>query len=213
MTATCPQCDAPISATRMYAAADVVACPQCDEVIPLSWLMGPDEELLEFVINDPPAGAWFHDDVGHWRIGATTRHLGGFFLVPFTWLFATLTLNNVYGGQFANGEFDPISSLIGVPFLLATLVMGSQAAMTVLGRVDVLVTDTAGKAFVGVGPIGWTRRFDWSEITRIEEDYYSAKGGRVISLVGKVRLKFGSMLTDERRYYLLEGLRSLHERS
>jgi hypothetical protein len=89
--------------------------------------------------------------------------------------------------------------------------------MTVVGRIDVIVTDTAGRLFIGIGPFGWTRRFDWSEVTRIEEDVlgyqYSGSNGQVISLVGKTRLKFGSMMSEARRYFVLQGLRVLRHRA
>ncbi|WP_430452192.1 hypothetical protein [Rhodopirellula europaea] len=54
-------------------------------------------------------------------------------------------------------------------------------------------------------------------MTKIDEDVlgyeYSGSNGQVISLVGKTRLKFGSMMSEARRYYLLQGLRVLRERS
>ncbi len=89
--------------------------------------------------------------------------------------------------------------------------------MTVCGRIELIVAGSTGKLFAGVGPLGWTRRFNWSEVTKIDEDVlgyeYSGSNGQVISLVGKTRLKFGSMMSEARRYYLLQGLRVLRERS
>jgi hypothetical protein len=127
------------------------------------------------------------------------------------------SLGGIYGTQVAKGEFDLGMSLFGIPFVLGTLLFGGIAVMTVCGRIDVIVEDTAGRLFTGVGPFGWTRRFDWSEVTRIEEDVlgyqYSGSNGQVISLVGKTRLKFGSMMSEARRYFLLQGLRVLRQRA
>ncbi|MDM4014981.1 hypothetical protein [Roseiconus lacunae] len=89
--------------------------------------------------------------------------------------------------------------------------------MTVCGRVDLIVVGSAAKLFIGVGLLGWTREFDWSEVTKIDEDVlgyeYSGSSGQVISLVGRTRLIFDSMTTEARRYYLLQGLLLLHQRS
>lgn len=170
-----------------------------------------------FDINDPPKGAWFYDDFCGWRIGASTRSPAAFFLIPFMCGWSGFSLGIIYGTQIAKGEFDFVISLFGIPFILGTLLLGGIAVMTVCGRIDVIVEDTSGRLFIGVGPFGWTRRFDWSEITWIEEDvlgyYYSGSHGQVISLVGNTRLKFGSMMSEKRRYFLLQGLRILRQRA
>ncbi|MCA8989543.1 MAG: hypothetical protein KDA78_17985 [Planctomycetaceae bacterium] len=201
----------------MNVATDVAVCPSCDEVFPLSLVVGTQEISAEFDINDPPGGAWFQEDFQEWRIGASTRSPAAFFLVPFMCVWSGFSLGGIYGTQIAKGEFDLGMSLFGIPFILGTLLFGGIAVMTVFGRVDVIVADTVGRVFTGVGPLGWTRRFDWSQVTWIEEDNpdyeYSGNSGRVISLVGKTRLKFASMMSDARRYYLLQGLRELHKRT
>lgn len=201
----------------MNVATDVAACPNCSEVFPLSSIVATSEVSPEFDINDPPAGAWYQDDFQGWRIGASTRSPMAFFLVPFMCVWSGFSLGGIYGTQIAKGEFDLGTSLFGIPFVLGTLLFGGLAVMTVCGRVDLIVAGSTGKLFTGVGPLGWTRRFHWSEVTKIDEDVlgyeYSGSNGQVISLVGKTRLKFGSMMSEARRYYLLQGLRVLHQQS
>lgn len=217
MKAICPKCNALIPASQMNVAADVAACPKCGEVFALSAIVATQDVSPEFDINDPPKGAWFYDDFHGWRIGASTRSPAAFFLVPFMCVWSGFSLGGIYGTQIANGEFNLGMSLFGIPFVLGTLLFGGIAVMTVCGRIDVIVADTAGQLFTGVGPFGWTRRFDWSEVTRIEEDVlgyqYSGSNGQVISLVGKTRLKFGSMMSEARRYFLVQGLRVLRQRA
>jgi hypothetical protein len=121
------------------------------------------------------------------------------------------SLGGIYGSQIASGEFNPMMSLFGIPFVLGTLLFGSIAVMSVCGRVIVAVDRDEGRIFTGVGPCGWTRRFDWRSVTAIEEDYttYSSRNNRgpSIALVGPTRLKFGSMLADTRREFVLRALR------
>jgi hypothetical protein len=215
MKANCPKCHALIPATQMNVATDVAACPACGEVFVLSTIVATQDVSSEFDINDPPPGAWFSDDLSGWRIGASTRSPAAFFLVPFMCVWSGFTLGGFYGTQIVKGEFDLGMSLFGIPFVLGTLLFGGLAVMTVFGRVDVIVTDTVGRLFTGIGPLGWTRRFDWSEVTRIEEVVlyqYSGSNGQVISLVGKTRLKFGGMMSEVRRHFVLQGLRVLRHR-
>lgn len=214
MKVTCTTCEALIPATQINVATDVAVCPQCDEVFVLSSLVLTQDVPPDFDLDNPPAGAWYINDFQGWRIGATTRTYNAFFLVPFMCVWSGLSLGGIYGTQIVKGEFDLGMSLFGIPFVLGTLVFGTIALMSAIGRVEISVQDKAGRIFTGIGPFGWTRRFDWSEVTRIEEDVlsyeYSGSNGRVIALIGKSRLKCASMMTDPRRYFLLHGLRTLH---
>jgi hypothetical protein len=218
MEASCPKCHALIPAAQVDVATDVAGCPTCGEVFALSSIVATQDVSPEFDINDPPAGAWFYDDFRGWRIGASTRSPAAFILLAFWCVGLGVVVDRLYGRQIATGEFNLAASLFGIPFVLGTLLCGGLTAMRVFGRIDVLVTETAGRVFTGVGPFGWTRRFDWSNVTRIEEqvlgyDYPGNGDGQVISLVGKKRLKFGSMMSDLRRHFVLQGLRVLRQRA
>jgi hypothetical protein len=170
--------------------------------------------LDDFDINAPPRGAWFDPTVTGWTLGATTRSPMAFFLVPFMCVWSGGSLGGIYGSQIFTGEFNLLLSLFGIPFLLGTVLLGSLAVMTVCGKVNVQVDHNDGTVFTGVGPIGWTRRFEWSSITAVEETQMAyqqtGSGGLVIVLISdQSRVKFGSMLSEPRRYYLLQGLRRL----
>ena len=219
MKPTCPKCNVIIPPSQINVATDVAACPQCNEAFALSQLVAEtvQDAPETFDITNPPHGAWFAEGIREWRIGASTRSYMAWILVPFMCVWSGGSMGGIYGSQIMHGKFDIMMSLFGIPFLIGTLFLGSAAIMSLFGRVDVSVVDNQGTVFVGVGPFGWTRRFDWSEITRIEEDLSSnasANNNRVvISLVGKTRLKFGSMLNESRRYYILQGLKLLHQRA
>ncbi len=217
MKVNCPKCETLIPAPQMNVAVDVAACPTCSEVFSLSSLVMTQEVPAEFDIHDPPSGAWFDEDFRGWRIGASTRSPAAFFLVPFMCVWSGFSLGGIYGTQIAKGEFNLGMSLFGIPFVLGTILFGAFAVMTVCGRVDVMVDDSDGRLFAGVGPFGWTRRFDWSKVTKIEDDLVryddSSNSGHVISIVGQTRLKLGGIVNEERQYYLLQGLRVLRQRA
>ena len=212
MKITCPKCRLLIPASRLNVGTDVAVCEQCNEAFSISALVAAGRVPDTFDVHEPPRGAWFEDAGTGWRIGATTRSVGAFVYVPFMCVWSGFSLGGIYGSQIVNGEFDLVLSLFGIPFVIGSLMLGSLALMAVCGKVVVTTENDDGRVFEGVGPIGWTRRFRWESISGVEEDYFGYRNSGnpsmgVISLVGKTRLKFGSMLSEPRRYYLLQCLR------
>lgn len=214
MKISCPACQRLLPASQLNVAANVAVCPNCNEAFAISDVIGSDRGDRDFDIRQSPPGSWFEDTDSGWRITASTRSALAFFLVPFMCAWSGLSIGVLYGSQIAVGEFNLLLSLFGIPFALGTLLLASMVAMSICGKIVVSTDGNDGEVFAGVGPFGWTRRFDWASIHAIEEDFlgYSAVGshhGRVISLVGQSRLKFGSMLNDARRFYVLQVLRKL----
>lgn len=195
-------------------ATDVAVCSHCNEAFTLSALIDGGLDSEDFDLSTAPNGAWFSESFDGWTLGATTRSPMAFFLVPFMCVWSGGSLGGIYGAQIVSGKFNLGLSLFGIPFLFGTLLFGSLAVMTVCGRTMVTVdNNNSGRVFTGVGPFGWTRLFDWSSITRIEEEYVSGRHSRgrnmVIVLTGATRLKFGSLLSESRRYFVLRALRKL----
>lgn len=124
----------------------------------------------------------------------------------------------IYGHQIVTGHFDLGNSLFGIPFVLGTLLFGAQAAMSAFGHVSIARNGDEGSIFEGVGPLGWVRRFRWSELESVREgraSYGSGRGGQnylliVLNFKSNVRptLRFGAMLSEERRWFLMWVVRS-----
>lgn len=211
MKLICSECDRPIPSANINVAADVAVCPACDEAFTISELLARGGDVDDFDPHDPPKGAWFEDTGLDWEVGATTRSWFALFIVPFTCVWSGGSMAGIYGTQFWEGKFDLTRSLFGIPFAIGTLFLVSLAAMTICGKFKIAVQGHEGRVFTGVGPIGWTRRFDWSQIKAIEEDYMShqqaGSSGRLISLVGQARLNCASMVSDSRRYFIMQVLR------
>ena len=165
MKITCPKCQQPIDAGQINVAADVAFCSRCAEAFALSALVATGE-ADDGELGEPPRGCWFRSDFDQWEVGATTRSYFAWFLVPFMCVWSGGSLGGIYGRQIAKGEFDPVMSLFGIPFVLGTIFFGSIALMTVCGKSTLNVRDDRGETFLGIGPIGWRRRFEWSQITQ-----------------------------------------------
>lgn len=227
MKLKCPNCDVYLSTRQMNVDNDLAICHDCNEAFKISRLLDPEpeREVYEnagwvssasdsFNINDPPGGVSYDNNGMGWRIAATTRSWSAFFLVPFMCIWSGFSLGGIYGSQIAEGKFDPFLSLFGIPFVLGTLLFGSFAVLSVIGRI-VIRTDEmdhdAGSIFLGVGPIGWTRRFRWSEVRRIDETVGSGKNRstRITLFRDSSDINFGDMLSEKRRRYILHAMRQL----
>lgn len=227
MKLKCPNCDIYLPARQMNVEADVAVCRECDEAFKISTLLGTEPVTIRnagwvtdapdsFDIHQPPSGASYENNGMGWRIKSTTRNAAAFFLVPFMCVWSGFSLGGIYGTQIANGKFELMQSLFGIPFVLGTLLFGSFALLSVAGRTVIRSDEMdhdAGSIFLGVGPIGWTTRFRWSDVLRIEEGYASGNNGNNSKQLTLVRdqgdIHFGSMLSEQRRRYVLHALRQL----
>ena len=206
MELKCPNCANLFATDPVTVETDIVFCPDCKEVYKISELMACEPEVIEFGIANAPHGAWFRKNFDGWTLGSTLRSGGAFLLIPFMCAWSWYTLK-VYGIQIAEGKFNLGLSLIGLPFLAVNVVLVALTLMAFFGKVTVSVERDAGRVFTGVGSIGWTRRFAWSEIHAIEDR--DTGSTFAVVLVGNDRLKFRIAPDEKSREYVVQTLRSL----
>jgi hypothetical protein len=210
----CPKCGHELSASEINVKADTALCAACGTALRFSDIVGS----CGFMGMDPakpPKGASFQAGAGGFTVQANTRSSEALFLVPFMCVWSGFSLSGIYGTQIRKGVFDLWSSLFGLPFLLGTFMFGGLAIMKSCGRVVVVKDNDEGAVFQGVGSIGWTRRFRWSDVESIREsETGDGRSGprKLISLnfrsVDRDCLKFGTLLSAERRWYIISVLRS-----
>ncbi len=212
MKIQCPQCGKVIPAENVNIATDMALCGACNEAFKVSECADLDA-VNEDVLADPPSGAWYRGEFGGFSVGASTRSPIAFLMVPFMCVWSSVSLGVIYGSQIVSGKFSLMFSLFGIPFLLMGILFWTFTLMAICGKVVVTVQDTDGTVFAGIGPIGWRRRFDWSEVKVIREEasimHYPGGYMRGIIFEGKGRLKFGTSLNEKRRYFMLSALKYL----
>lgn len=146
---------------------------------------------------------------------ATTRSLTAVSLVPFTCVWAGISVGNIYGRQILHGKFNPTDSFMGLLFLLGSVVLVGWCAMSIGGVVRVTRQGDELDVFTGVGPLGWRRRYRWSDIRIVREVATAAMGrwgsgqGGSVALEGRTRVAFGALLTEERRYFILRVMQKM----
>jgi hypothetical protein len=86
------------------------------------------------------------------------------------------------------------------------------------GRTEVRIRNAEGVVFVGIGTLGYRRRFDASAVkdVRLDDKQWSDSDGRrqrksyiiIETREGKL-VKFGSLLTEERRKFVAGAVRKV----
>ncbi|MDI1314727.1 hypothetical protein [Prosthecobacter sp.] len=201
--ADCPRCHSSIPMEDISVSTDIALCRRCEERWNYSNLLTRKDSVA--VVAQAPGGAWHTPAINGFEVGASTRSPLAFFLVPFMCVWSGFSLNGIYGSQIVSGKFNLGTSLFGIPFVLGTLLLGSAALMAVCGKVVVTVRGREGRVFTGVGPLGRTRRFDWSQVSAITEDWnYSRRGQgtQYIAITAERKIKIYALNTDRHRYML-----------
>jgi len=220
MEVLCPSCRSRIAPDDINVSTDVALCRSCGNTFRLSEIIGAAPST-SIDLHSPPSGAWYTPMADGFTAGATTRTWLALFIIPFTCVWSGGSMLGIYGTQIMSGKYSLASSIFGVPFLLGTIVLVSWCTMCVAGEVTVTVHSGQLTIFTGVGSIGWRRTCVLSDFSTVREGYSGLGGwnwnrqqGPSIRLEGKRAVAFGSMLSTDRRYFLLKVLQaSLREAS
>lgn len=101
-----------------------------------------------------------------------------------------------------------------IPFVAIGLGVLGAALVAMAGRVEVRLRGPDGAVFTGIGPIGWRRRFDAASVKAVKFVESSVEtNGKRQKLIGieteHKTVKFGSVLTDQRRAWLAGALKTV----
>jgi len=208
----CINCGAHVPASQINIKTDLAHCLACNTVFKVSEVVTTVDSLFD--VKNNPKGTWYERvSSQELKIGASTRSPFAFFLVPFMLIWSSASLGGIYGTQITSGEFDLFISLFGIPFLIGTIIFGAIAVMTVAGKVEITMDKQGGRIFTGVGTVGMTKKFQWNEISQIQEIGNTAFGQRgrntKISLEGSKRVTFGMFLKESRRFYVMNALKQI----
>jgi hypothetical protein len=234
-TPICSKCRQVIPSDDINVAQDVAYCRQCNISYRLSDLTSGNDASAYVDLNRPPAGAWYRSDGGGTVIGATNRSLGAaFFMVIFAlgWnsivsmfvVFAIAgTLHILHipapawfpapkmnGGDMGTGSVL-FMWLFLTPFIAVGLMVLSIALSSLFGRTEVKIENTRGTLFTGVGPVGWKRQFDTTQVKNVRiSESYNRNGNNTAAILLETRegkqFKLGSLLSNERRQFVLGAM-------
>jgi hypothetical protein len=246
---TCGKCAAGIAPADVNIAADTAYCRACGSLSrPSVMLADGDAGIDPRAADDVPPGCRVVEGRGYGTtLRSTSRSLGtavGLLFVTLFWngivsvfvsfaVAGTLRLAGVRlpswfpapDAHKGNGFGTTVGAMTFLwlsltPFILIGSAMAIALAVSLLGHVSVRVGPDGGRAFTGIGPIGWPRRFDPAavESVTVGKTAWQTNGQNQPTIVIARRpggpLRFGSMLRDDRRAWLVAAMRrALAERA
>ncbi|WP_168188298.1 hypothetical protein [Hahella sp. CCB-MM4] len=205
MEVICVSCKQKIKTENINVTKDTAYCSSCENLTSLSALL-ESTPSKSFDPLYPVHGTSVEDRGNSWTVGGSHRSWMALFFVPFTLVWAGGSLSGIYGSQLVSGKFDPVLSIFGLPFLFGSIVLITLCLMSLFGRTLVSVENGKALVFIGIGSIGWYRRFDWRTIDRVTEN--SSGQYKYISLEGSKRLNLGWGLSSKKQYYIANYLRA-----
>lgn len=176
-TYSCPKCGHDVPLKDINVSKDILLCASCGEVSLFSDVVGTieadaeDDQARALLSGPPPKHLKVENDPADpsGRLVLTHRKISAaaVFLVPFTAVWSGMSMYVIYVRQIIEGKFELQASLFGLPFLLGTIVLVSVCLFLLFGRRVLTLARGEGTYFVGVGPVGKTRRFSYDRNTRV----------------------------------------------
>jgi hypothetical protein len=230
MQPTCPKCGAAIESNAVNASTDIAHCKACNTIHKLSELT-VELEFTEALADGPPPGARSRETIDGWEVACSMRSIPGAIGLGFATIFwnsivsvflvivISRLLNLPPGSQMKEeGTGQPMSiamawfmMLFLTPFILVGAGLICGFLCMVLGRTVVRKSVDRGSVWIGIGFLGWSRRFDPSWVTSVTVEHKpggsESKPTDSIVIHWKHKLKFGSSLSDERRTWMAAELR------
>ena len=162
----CPDCGLPIEVADLAPAQGVAVCRFCQKPHPLQACQAavPYEQRNILPEQAVPKGVQLEETMDGFRLSLSTRSCIAFFLVPFTLVWAGGSLGGIYGTQIAQGKFNWMMSLFGIPFLIGSVALIGLTIMTVAGRT--VVELAGGKFSIRTGALGVyrTKSAAWHDV-------------------------------------------------
>jgi len=207
----CRHCGAVVATDDINVATDLALCRACGRSMPYSSIAAT-QGLPEVDLSAPPKGLRIeHNLVSGLAMTWHRRNPAVFFLVPFTALWSGLSLYGIYGRQIADGEFDPTVSLMGLPFVIGTLVLAGVILFMLFGLHRVRLDRGALETFSGVGGLGRRRRIPFGPGSNVRLMDSQIKVNRILQhliavTTGDESLRFGAALPHDVRLFIAAAL-------
>ncbi len=207
----CPYCRANIALEDVNVATDIALCRACGKTSSFALISGTSE-VSSTALLQTPRHIQIRKDFQRDTI-ITYRKTSALllFLIPFTALWSGGSMWGIYGSQIRSGQFDLGRSLFGLPFLFGTLVLLALITFLLLGKWVITLHKNEGSVFLGVGPFGWNRRFNFDTDSIISLRSSTVKLNNVPQQAihiqnGSTEFSFGSTLTQDAKQYIAATL-------
>jgi hypothetical protein len=157
---------------------------------------------LEFVIDNPPDGAWIRRTDNNLVIGATAKSILNAIL--FSTSAVAFSIIALLGLRFIFEDKGVLTGILVLGLCVLAGLLIFCALLAINGRVEIVLNHSQGMIFTGIGRLGITKKFLLDSITSVEIASYSTSDGvtTYLELRGEKTIRMGSFLTGERMEYL-----------
>jgi hypothetical protein len=231
----CPSCDAPLATSDINIAEGVALCPDCGKLSRLSDVIEYEMPSDE-VVNDPPSGCSLHNDIDATVIRVSLRSFSGFLGALFfclfwngiTGVFVLIALAGLYTNLvgplpawFPAPDFDDGMGLgmtlflcvFLTPFVTIGLMMLGVVLMCMMGSLVIRIGRDLATVKTGIGPVGWTRRFNPRQFRSIKSGQtkwqQNGEHKQLIEIEAYRTVRFASGLSEAKRDWIIAVLRRL----
>lgn len=207
----CPACSVELLEENINIQTDVARCHACKNVFKISEQVGKYVPP-SFDITKPPEGVMVNQGTHSLELNTSLRSFAGCFLVPFSIVWGGLSLGGIYGTQIVTGEWDIITTLFGIPFVLVSFFLFGLALLSVFGRTSITLDSNGGTVFTGIGNTGYRRSFLWNDVQDIfVKTTYSSKGypNKALVIQAKKKVTMGSGLKEDKLTYFFNAVYSI----
>lgn len=228
-TNLCPLCGEELPIESINITEGVALCPSCGKLSRLADVAGRKRPMAELIAR-PPKGCSIYERGQDVIMRVSLRSLGGFLAALFISLFwngivSVFVLIAVAGlytnlvGPLPNWFPAPQNNnqamglgesiflcIFLIPFVTVGSVMIGVTLMNLSGKVEVWLADREASVGTGVGLLVWRSRFDPTAVRGVtvgnSTSQSNGKTSPVIVIEADRTIKFGSMLSDDRREWL-----------
>jgi hypothetical protein len=215
MKLICSKCGADVPLKDVDVASERACCPNCGNFWDCrEWIQSHFKG--EDKLTHPPAGVTYHKTPQGFAVAASARSGRWIFWIPFALIATRIMYVFVYALFFAKpSPGRPVDAwnlnlfrLFLTPFLLGTLAAWFAALMSICGKVVFSVEGDSATIFRGIGFLGWRRRLNWSDVTRVRLGKMYAKNStrEQIVLEGHHPITFARGVSHERLLFLMTAL-------
>ena len=231
----CPSCETLLPSESINITEGVALCPSCGKLARLSDVIDYERPSKE-IVNNPPPGCTLTNDIHSTLIRISLRSFGGFLGALFvclfwngiTSIFVLIALAGLYTNlvgplpaSFPAPQMDDnmelgmtlFLCLFLTPFVLIGLGMLGAVLLSMMGSIVVRIGRDWATVKTGVGPIGYTRRFDPRQVRSITTGQTKWKSNDetkpLIEIKADRTVRFAAGLEEAKRDWLVAVLRRL----
>ncbi len=211
MKLVCPACKSEIPIEDVDFGNESAFCYHCQQDFDCgTWIS--EAYVVPENLQHPPGGAGFEATADGFKVSVSTRSFRWLFFLPAALFWSFLLLFFSYGFLHAPPGTRWLLFLFLTPFYLAGLFLWGITLMALGGRIVVKVTGDTGTILKGVGPIGWKRHFNASQVRKIRiSTIYSAKTGnqQQIAMEGEKVITLARGVRPDRLRFMLIALHQM----